>query len=222
MTRLLSLGLVLGVLAAPAPVIAAVIYDNGSPNGVSTNLDGFVYILADDFLLDSDAWITGTDWLGELYLILDSAGPTVGALLASGALAPDGSLDSPFFATAGHRYWLAVFDGSLSDPCSIDQSVQHTALKGQYPQALSHPSGIGSDIATPEACEAIKGDPYKLTGGFWAEEDYEKLVLPSESDTDRDIAFALYGRAVPEPASLALLGVAVGCAAGRRRMNRRR
>ena len=224
MRFLTLLSLLLGLSLVSTAAAAPVVYDNGPSITSASAAIGFV---ADDFIFDVDTLVTGTNWPGSLpnaprqWLILTDSPfdnkPT--ALFASGLFdsgAPE-MFTNPVLLQGGQRYWLAVFHGDLSDPCSVRAPFNASAPKGSEAAQISHPSGL-LQPAEP-FCTDIQGEPYDYGSGFWSHADFLNKVSGDPS-LDFGIAFQLFGTPVPEPSLLILL--ALSGAASARRVRRRR
>src|SRR5688572_4007729 len=107
-----------GIVEA-APII---VYESGAPVASSSNyVDG--YFAADDFVVSEDTWLTGSTWSGDSWIILSNLPPiNSGDIDRPNGVLDQGtfvgaSFDHPVLVQGGERYWLAVFDGTLDDPC---------------------------------------------------------------------------------------------------------
>ena len=190
------------MLGSAGAVSAAIIYDNGGPNQVSGN-EMTQWIQAEDFTLTTDATITDVHFW------------TIEDLTAAGY---SGSIDYAFYSDAGGP-------GTELTPFAAGTSLTHVAT-GNTVQGIYTEFDISFDIA-----------PFLATGGttYWlalhngpltnnqrAEVYWEATNLNTTptghecdllndqcwNDNGQEHAYQLTGTAaVPEPATLALLGL---------------
>ncbi|MFA7440581.1 MAG: PEPxxWA-CTERM sorting domain-containing protein [Sphingomonadaceae bacterium] len=195
---------------------AAIVYDNGAPNGVS-GYEATQYVEAEDFTPGTAATITGAgvylhgegnldNWDGHLrWYIFDNAGGEPGTLLQTGLVNPapiDTGIDV-MFTGSGHVY-LLEFD-----------------LGQAFAAAAGTTYWFGIHAAADEY--------FTFNGIFWSTTDSNDSFAYHESEggtfdnwgsDGAHLAFYLTGEPVPEPATWTMMiggfGL-VGLVARRRR-----
>jgi len=195
----------LGGSATAAPIVYEQLPGNNSGNRVSSPLDYFGvapgYQAADDFALASDTVVTDVHWWG----VLNQGGEDfVFTFYADDNGAPGAEL-----ATTGGTL-SEVPDGGLNY-YSSDLATSFNAAAGSTYWLSIYNQASGASWAWQAA--TLFGDGSKQ----------RSINNPAWNLDFGDLAFQLSGAdatAVPEPASLTLLGFGLSCLAARRRRQR--
>jgi hypothetical protein len=195
----------LGVLAGLALVLlatsaqAVVVFDNGGPMGLGISNDATLWLQANDWSVTSSTSVTGgTVWIES----------------QDGPFDWDGTLDYSIFADNGGTPGLALANGSASNVVQSDTGIPAQGEGTIQQLHFSLQSPFGANAGTLYWFGIHLSATYELNRIAWSAaflpgNEMESFggTLDNWAGNGRDGAFQLEGGVVPEPGTIALLGI---------------